>query len=159
MKKLLRFADCFVLLGAIIGCLLRFWLRNAVSAGAHVQAMTHPAWLLLCLLSAAVVAFLSRFLPSFSGEMGHTLLRKLAHFSEFACLGLLMGTTLRFYGKPVFRATGLGLAAACVDETIQVFVPGRASSLIDVWIDTAGFATGLLILMLGYTFTRKSQRN
>ena len=109
--------------------------------------------------SAAVVAFLSRFLPSFSGEMGHTLLRKLAHFSEFACLGLLMGTTLRLYGKPVFRATGLGLAAACVDETIQVFVPGRASSLIDVWIDTAGFATGLLILMLGYTFTRKSQRN
>ena len=109
--------------------------------------------------SAAVVAFLSRFLPFFSGEMGHTLLRKLAHFSEFACLGLLMGTTLRLYGKPVFRATGLGLAAACVDETIQVFVPGRASSLIDVWIDTAGFATGLLILMLGYTFTRKSQRN
>ena len=109
--------------------------------------------------SGAVVAFLSRFLPFFSGEMGHTLLRKLAHFSEFACLGLLMGTTLRLYGKPVFRATGLGLAAACVDETIQVFVPGRASSLIDVWIDTAGFATGLLILMLGYTFTRKSQRN
>ena len=109
--------------------------------------------------SAAVVAFLSRFLPFFSGEMGHTLLRKLAHFSEFACLGLLMGTTLRLYGKPVFRATGLGLAAACVDETIQVFVPGRASSLIDVWIDTDGFATGLLILMLGYTFTRKSQRN
>ena len=109
--------------------------------------------------SGAVVAFLSRFLPFFSGEMGHTLQRKLAHFSEFACLGLLMGTTLRLYGKPVFRATGLGLAAACVDETIQVFVPGRASSLIDVWIDTAGFATGLLILMLGYTFTRKSQRN
>ena len=109
--------------------------------------------------SGAVVAFLSRFLPFFSGEMGHTLLRKLAHFSEFACLGLLMGTTLRLYGKPVFRATGLGLAAACVDETIQLFVPGRASSLIDVWIDTAGFATGLLILMLGYTFTRKSQRN
>ena len=109
--------------------------------------------------SGAVVAFLSRFLPFFSGEMGHTLLRKLAHFSEFACLGLFMGTTLRLYGKPVFRATGLGLAAACVDETIQVFVPGRASSLIDVWIDTAGFATGLLILMLGYTFTRKSQRN
>jgi len=109
--------------------------------------------------SGAVVAFLSRFLPFFSGEMGHTLLRKLAHFCEFACLGLLMGTTLRFYGKPVFRATGLGLAAACVDETIQLFVPGRASSLIDVWIDTAGFATGLLILMLGYTFTRKSHRN
>ena len=109
--------------------------------------------------SGAVVAFLSRFLPFFSGEMGHTLLRKLAHFSEFACLGLLMGTTLRLYGKPVFRATGLGLVAACVDETIQLFVPGRASSLIDVWIDTAGFATGLLILMLGYTFTRKSHRN
>ena len=57
MKKLLRFADCFVLLGAILGCLLRFWLRNAVTAGAHVQAMTHPSWLLLYLLSALVVAF------------------------------------------------------------------------------------------------------
>ena len=108
--------------------------------------------------SGAVVAFLSRFLPFFSGEMGHTLLRKLAHFSEFACLGLLMGTTLRLYGKPVFRATGLGLAAACVDETIQVFVPDRGPSPIDIWIDTCGVTAGIAIVLIGYHYIRKKHK-
>ena len=105
--------------------------------------------------SGTVVAFLSRFLPFFSGELGHTLLRKLAHFSEFACLCLLTAALRRQNGKKLLPCLGFGLAVACIDETIQVFVPGRGPSLIDVWIDTAGFATGLLFLVLGYTLIRK----
>ena len=108
--------------------------------------------------SAAVLAFLGRFIPFFSGELGHTILRKLAHFSEFACLGLLTGGFRLLRKKAGFGILGFGMAVACVDETIQVFVPGRGSSLIDVWIDTAGFALGLLLLLTGYTITRKLHR-
>jgi VanZ family protein len=43
---------------------------------------------------------------------------------------------------------GFGLAVACIDETIQIFTPGRASSLIDVWIDASGFALGLAVIHL-----------
>ena len=48
-----------------------------------------------------------------------------------------------------------GLAVACIDETIQIFTPGRASSLIDVWIDTAGFALGFVVIYSVYTIQSK----
>ena len=41
-----------------------------------------------------------------------------------------------------------GLLSACVDETIQIFAAGRVSCLTDVWIDTAGVCTGLLLMQL-----------
>ena len=91
------------------------------------------------------------FLPE--GELVHTLLRKAAHFSEFALLGLLMGwMAVLLTGKPYISLLGLGLGSGCVDETIQLFVPGRASSILDVWIDFSGFAAGLAILTLGYHY-------
>ena len=94
---------------------------------------------------------LLRFLPE--GELTHTLLRKAAHFSEFALLGVLMGwMAVLKLRSPKFSLLGLGLGTGCVDETIQLFVPGRASSILDVWIDFSGFAVGLLILTLGYYY-------
>jgi VanZ family protein len=50
---------------------------------------------------------------------------------------------------------GFGMAVACIDETIQIFTPERASSLIDVWIDTSGFALGLVVIFLAYTIYNK----
>lgn len=58
MKKLLRFADCFVLLAAIIGCILRLWLQNTGIDKKGLYQTSHPAWLLLCIISVAIVAFL-----------------------------------------------------------------------------------------------------
>ena len=101
-------------------------------------------------LSGWLQAFLS-FLPE--GEFVHTLLRKAAHFSEFALLGLLMGwMSVLIRNRPNFSLLGIGLGTGCIDETIQLFVPGRASSILDVWIDFSGFAVGLLILTLGYYY-------
>ena len=106
-------------------------------------------------LSGWLQAFLS-FLPE--GELVHTLLRKAAHFSEFALLGLLMGwMSALMGGRPQISVLGLGLGTGCVDETIQLFVPGRASSLLDVWIDFSGFTAGLLILIFGYTFIQNKK--
>ena len=43
-----------------------------------------------------------------------------------------------------------GFAVACLDETIQRFVPGRGPSFLDVGIDTLGVVMGMMLLMVGY---------
>jgi VanZ family protein len=102
-------------------------------------------------LSGGILAMLGQFLPFLLTEAGHTLLRKAAHLSEFALLGLLYcgRHTLAHWKTPV-HLMGFGLAVACMDETIQIFTPGRASSLMDVWIDTMGFALGFVVIYLAY---------
>lgn len=106
-------------------------------------------------VSGGVLAFIGRFFPVLLTEAGHTFLRKAAHFSEFALLGLLFGGRYRLERNTTpFFLMGFGLAVACIDETIQIFTPDRASSLIDVWIDTSGFALGLAIIVLAYTMKR-----
>ena len=103
-------------------------------------------------VSSSLLDWIKQFLPMFAGEAGHHLLRKLAHFSEFACLGVLGAARMRSGGGTIRAPFFLvGLAPACVDETIQLYVPGRASSLLDVWLDAAGFAAGSLVLLLGCT--------
>jgi VanZ family protein len=107
-------------------------------------------------VSGGLLAFLGRFLPVLLTEAGHTLLRKAAHFSEFALLGLLYcGRHRLVKGEAPVHLMGFGLAVACIDETIQIFTPGRASSLIDVWIDASGFALGLLLIVIFHTISNK----
>lgn len=103
-------------------------------------------------VSGGVLAFLGRFLPVLLTETGHTFLRKAAHFSEFALLGLLFcGRHRLAKGETPLHLMLFGLTVACIDETIQIFTPDRASSLIDVWIDTSGFALGLVIIFTACT--------
>lgn len=92
---------------------------------------------------------------------GDGLLRKCAHFAEFGALGLLLGWLFGMLGKKRLSAFTLGVAAACIDETIQVFVPGRSPGIRDVCIDSCGAAAGMLLLFLGHAywkrrFTRKN---
>lgn len=81
---------------------------------------------------------------------GHGLLRKLAHFTEFFALGLdlswLMHMLRRKKWQAALLALGCGFLAACTDETIQRFVPGRGPGWMDVGIDTLGVALGVGIL-------------
>lgn len=110
-------------------------------------------------VSGGVLAFIGRFIPVLLTDAGHTLLRKAAHFSEFALLGLLFcGRHALVRQEVPFHLMGFGLAVACIDETIQIFTPGRASSLIDVWIDTSGFALGLAIIFVAYTITKSKEK-
>ena len=115
-------------------------------------------------ISGWVAEILGKILGMSSGEneSGHGLLRKLAHFSEFACLGALLAWNFSLRGKAgsdlISRTLLGGVLAACVDETIQIFVDGRASSLIDVWIDVCGAAAGMGILLIGYSFVKNRKQ-
>lgn len=95
---------------------------------------------------------LLRWLLSFlglssGGGGGGGLLRKVAHFTEFACLGGLFTWLFSMLRRPAWLALGCGFLAACVDETIQIFVPDRGPSIFDVGIDTAGAAVGIMLLL------------
>ena len=81
---------------------------------------------------------------------GDHLLRKLAHFTEFTCLGLLLSWLVRmlrpksweYYLMPLVG----GCMVACVDELIQNFVPGRGPGILDVGIDTLGVTLGIVLI-------------
>lgn len=81
------------------------------------------------------------------GDKGQLVLRKLAHLTEYTALGFFLTGLWRNlkrrerFTPPLF----FGLAAACLDETIQIFSPGRGSSLMDVWIDFSGVCIGFLL--------------
>ncbi len=79
-------------------------------------------------------------------DMPELVLRKLGHVSEFAALGFFLGLYFRNQ-QSYHRITMpllMGFAAANIDELIQVFVPKRGPSVIDVWIDMGGLCAGLL---------------
>lgn len=80
-----------------------------------------------------------------------TIVRKLAHFSEHAVLAVLAVNAARrlFAGKYWWAfALVVCVAVPCMDETIQLFVPGRGPSPRDVAIDLCGCAFGALVTWL-----------
>ncbi|MBQ7923831.1 MAG: VanZ family protein [Clostridia bacterium] len=75
----------------------------------------------------------------------HSVIRTLAHFTEFAVLGALFVCCWRSYtAKKAYLA--LPIAGICVtpvvDELLQTFSDGRAMELADVFVDMLGGACG-----------------
>ena len=90
---------------------------------------------------------------------GGGLLRKIAHFSEFAMLGMCLTWRFGMLEKKKILALVYGFGVACVDETIQRFVPDRGPSLRDVAIDTCGVAAGICLLLLVNKFVRNNKKS
>ena len=90
---------------------------------------------------------------------GGGLIRKIAHFTEFAALGGLLAWLFAMLKKEKYWPLICGVTAACVDETIQRFVPDRGPSLKDVGIDSCGVLTGMILLYLGHTYWKKKSAN
>ena len=100
-----------------------------------------------------LLTVLAPILPQGVGAgAGGGLLRKFAHFTEFACLGMclrwLFGMLRRKKWEQLLFPFGAGVLTACMDETIQIFVPGRGPGLKDVGIDTLGLTLGIVIISL-----------
>ena len=103
-----------------------------------------------------VKSILSQFFTDDPGEpSGGGLLRKIAHFTEFAALGRCLAWLHGMLQKGRLQPFLLGVLAAAVDETIQRFVPDRGPSIRDVCIDSAGVLTGIILLWTGYHFVKK----
>jgi VanZ family protein len=78
------------------------------------------------------------------------LLRKLAHFTEYAVLTALWWRALRGFGArfPLALAIAISLGYAATDELHQTFVDGRRGTPVDVLIDSAGIATAATVIAL-----------
>ncbi|MCK8060445.1 MULTISPECIES: VanZ family protein [unclassified Fusibacter] len=90
---------------------------------------------------------------SFGSSIGfdqlHVFIRKTAHFSAYALLGILTSNALEHDIKKtrvrVAAVLLVCLAYAVSDEVHQSFVPGRGPSAYDVIIDFVGSSTGIMI--------------
>lgn len=91
-------------------------------------------------------------------DAGHGLLRKIAHFTEFASLGFLLTWLCSMIKKPIPLAMLWGFIAACTDEIIQCFVPNRGPGILDVLIDTAGVCAGTAILCLCLFISKRNRK-
>ena len=111
--------------------------------------------------SAWVGTILSTLIPFFNpeSEVGHFILRKIGHFSEFAALGLCLSWLFGMLAQRKWLMLVLplagGICAAAIDETIQIFTPGRHSSIVDVGIDSSGALAGILFFHLCWLIFRK----
>jgi len=89
-------------------------------------------------------------------ETIHLVVRKLAHFTEYAVLGILAARAFRTSPGPTIRgrwfwiSLGLVVAYALVDEYHQSFVPSRTASIFDSFIDITGGLVALGIINWRY---------
>ena len=110
------------------------------------------------LLPASLSSVQSGFFVSLAGRIfdfigiGYDLeilswvIRKLAHFGQFLVLGILLCLTF-YHDKYRYRwVIIIAVFVAIMDETIQVFSPGRHFSLLDILIDVAGALFGMMFV-------------
>ena len=93
---------------------------------------------------------------SFGIDVSEHFIRKIAHFTEYTILGLLVANALKVFSvkEQFLGAFGCLLVAMC-DESIQLFVEGRSGQVSDVWLDFAGALTGLLLYNVIKKFAAK----
>ncbi len=81
----------------------------------------------------------------------HNFIRKCAHFSEYAALGMTAYITIRLFTNKTTGRVRICTILFCMlyavtDEIHQHFIPGRAERVFDVFIDTCGAAAGVIII-------------
>lgn len=85
-------------------------------------------------------------------EENQHLVRKLAHFSIYAILGMLssVASVNTFKNKPlkVIVPPFVGIFYAISDELHQTLVPGRSGQISDVLLDSVGVVVGCSLIML-----------
>ncbi len=132
----------------LIICVLIFIWGNSLMPAAVSQAFSDWVGRILGVLSQ----------ESTEDDPGSGILRKIAHFTEFAALGALLAWRFGMLGKGKKLPFFLGAGAACIDETIQIFVPQRGPGVKDVLIDCGGVLTGMILLYLGHTYFKKKTK-
>lgn len=88
--------------------------------------------------------------------------RKIAHFTEYTILGLLMRLCLEsWFGKRRWLSPvswGAGALYACTDEMHQLLTDGRCGEWKDILLDSSGVLAGVLIAVLGLHLVRQRKQ-
>lgn len=81
-------------------------------------------------------------------ELLSFIIRKLAHFTEYFILGILVINLITKYDKKIIIAILLCIIYATSDEIHQIFVPGRSCQITDIMIDSLGSIMGVYLYKL-----------
>lgn len=128
-QEKIKAAICWVLVFICMGVI--FWLSSRTATESAQQSGS--------ILQHLIELFGNNIFTDF-------IVRKLAHFLEFAGLCLLMNIALyqTKKKKAFISATALTSLYAVTDELHQLFVEGRACRITDWAIDTCGAILGTL---------------
>lgn len=76
-------------------------------------------------------------------------IRKSAHFIEYFILGVLVISFISEFIELNIKAIIIGIIICCLyavsDELHQLFISNRSAEVLDVFIDTIGSSTGIII--------------
>ncbi len=116
--------------------------------------------------SNAAKSAIESIIETFFGEdvdIDTNLIRKLAHFCEFAVLGFFAFLTFYFWGfRGYLRLIACpalwGLGVAVTDEFLQLFFEGRSAELSDVFLDLSGTLTAAVVLAVMVRIINKKSR-
>lgn len=143
----------FVLIFLTVLCTMFIW-SNSMLGGEGSGALSKTVTEFLCDIIGD--------LPQENFEQAHHFVRKAAHFTEFALLGVLYTLIKNKLDKKsvstlLFFPVSCTLFTAVTDEFIQSFT-GRGSSVRDVMLDFAGAITGILLTVILTVIIKKCYR-
>ena len=158
LKQVLSFLPALLIMVAIF----RFSSQNADDSSTESIRITQE---LLCVIRDRLRLSWTPSQLSLYIERSEFFIRKLAHFSEYAALGLSLILPLCAFYSGSFKKKTLFLtswiiciAYAASDELHQFFSPGRSPQIRDVVIDSFGALAGILLGLLLIRI-RRSLRN
>lgn len=143
-KKVYRLATGFLSVGwmAVI-----YWFSALPASESSRQSGSLAHWLAEVIRPQASEAQLTQL----AAWLDYPI-RKTAHMTEYAVLGLLLFFFVRGWlrenRKNYIGAFALAVCYAVTDEVHQLFVPGRSGQASDVCVDAGGVLLGLFVIYL-----------
>lgn len=139
---------CKVLLLLLYAVIFLFSAQDgATSGGISMSVSRKGIWLFDLLTGGRLTA---ERLAGLVTAFEHPL-RKMAHFAEYALMGVLVYRILYCHMKKGMKRYWLAVlwvfVSAAADEIHQYFVPDRWASVSDVLLDTCGGAAGAFLCM------------
>ena len=96
--------------------------------------------------SGFVVNLVTSIVPNLTDlNLVTTIVRKAAHFTEYALLGFFTARAFAVYEKKLTWSAAICIAYSVTDELHQLIVPGRSCEIVDVLIDSAGITFGTIL--------------
>jgi VanZ family protein len=132
------------------------WAAQIFSFSTATFGASFTAWVL-----SRVFRLLHLTISPATFALLHHLIRKSAHFTEYAILSMLLYyslakiTRLEWRPRPALWSLLIAVAYSLTDELHQMFVPGRGPSIFDSGIDSMGAAAGIVLIYFGSWMARR----
>ena len=156
VRRILVSAAAAVLLAALYSMIFRFSAQDAEESGSLSQFVSEKCVDIVNVLTGSRWSEVKK--AGLAEYIEHPV-RKLAHFSEYACMGVLVYVLLSQWLKKGARRNLLTAVwvflSAAGDEFHQYFVPGRYASFMDVLLDTCGGVFGMLFCICTAVLCRR----